>query len=218
MKISPRVEEPERDREREQDDEVEVAHAERSAQVAEPEQEDDAEGEPDADGVDLLAAECAAVAAGHLPRDLRPGPRLGDDAGAVVDAAGRDLACGAPPDADLPVAPLRVEGRFGHAVFVRVAIEPGGDLLVAEEDARRAPLRQLRPRGGGGERSLDEPALRVVDRPGRGRRRLGRGREHDRGEQGEGDPPHLSPSAAPERPELVAHEVDRRHEHDGDRL
>ena len=70
------VEEPERDREREQHEQVEVAQREQPPPVDEAEQEHGAEAEPDRVAVDLLAAERARAAARHLPRDLRPRPRL----------------------------------------------------------------------------------------------------------------------------------------------
>ena len=79
------VEVPERRRRREQHHEIEVAQRERPAQVGEPDQEHEAERAPDPRAVDLRAAERALVAARHLPRDLRPGPRLRDDAARVVD-------------------------------------------------------------------------------------------------------------------------------------
>ena len=50
----------------------------------------------------------------------------------VVDAAGRDLAGGAPPDADLPVAPLLVEGRVGDAI-----VAPGSG-RASRRPSRRA--------------------------------------------------------------------------------
>ena len=190
MKISPRLKNQSEAENESRTSEVEVPQAERTAEIGEPEQEDDAERKPDADRVDLPAAERAAVAAGHLPRDLRSRPRFGDGAGAVVHPAERDLSRGAPPDADLPVPALRVEGRVGHAVLLGVAVEPVGDLLVAEEDPCRALLRQVRARRDGSKRSLDEPPLRVVDRLGHGRRSVRGGREHRRGEQSKSDPPH----------------------------
>ena len=90
--------------------EIEVAERERPAQVGEPDQEDEAEEAPHPRLVDLDAAERALVAARHLPRDLRPGPRLGDDAARVVDVGLDDLARRPEPDLHEPARRLRVVG------------------------------------------------------------------------------------------------------------
>ena len=54
---------------------------------ASPSRKTSAERAPDPRAVDLRAAERALVAARHLPRDLRAGPRLEHDAARVVDRA-----------------------------------------------------------------------------------------------------------------------------------
>ena len=124
------VEEPERHRERDQDEEVDVADRQKPPPVDEPDEEQPAEREPHPGAVDLRAAECALVAAGHLPGDLRPGPGLGDRGRGVVDLAGRDLTRLARPDAHRPDA-LR-KGRIRHGVR-RIPLQPGRDLRVREE-------------------------------------------------------------------------------------
>ena len=69
---------------------VEVAHAQRPARVDERRDEEQRQRDPHPRRVDL-APERAGVAAGHRPRDLEPGPRLGHPAGRVVDVDLRDL-------------------------------------------------------------------------------------------------------------------------------
>ena len=141
-----------RDREREQREQVELAQRERPAQVGEPEQEDARRSRARRPGLLIvLPPNAPVVAARHLPRDLRPRPRLGHDPPGVVDPAERDLARPRPtrpsPSSRRRVA---VERRVG-ARFVRVALEPVAHLRVARGRARpRAASVELRRRPGGG--------------------------------------------------------------------
>ena len=70
------VEEGHADPEGHEDREVEVAHAQQPARIDERRDEEQRERDPHERRVDL-APEGARVAAGHRPRHLRPGPRLG---------------------------------------------------------------------------------------------------------------------------------------------
>ena len=181
----PPVEEPERHREGEHREQVERAQRERAPPVDQADEEERAEAQPDRIAVDLLAAERARVAARHLPRDLRPRPRLGHVGRQVVDVSGRDLAGGRRVDVDVPVAELAVELGARGAVARGVASEPVAHLRVREQDRRRAirvePLLLLRRR----ERRLDDAPLAVVDRSGRSGRRGGGRRPHrNRGRDG----------------------------------
>ena len=157
----PVVEVPERDRERQQCEQVEIAKRQQPAEVCEAEQEDHAEREPDRPRVDLLASECALVATGHLPGDLWAGPRFGDSGRGVVDLALRDfsgvdaLVLVAPPDMHRPASTLcsrtlrrvRLVGRVGDTALARIAVEPVGHLVAADEDRCRALLGKSRIRG-----------------------------------------------------------------------
>ena len=210
------VEEPQRDGEREQHEQVDVPQPKRPAPVEEPDQEDRAEREPDDGPVERLAAERARAASRHLPRDLWAGPRLVDAAGRVVDLAEGDLAGLARPDTDGPVARRALELGVGGGLR-RVAVEPGRDLRVGEEEPRHARLGQPRPARSRRERRVDEAALLVVDRGGRPGRRPGRRRRGRPGPRRRPRPPAGDDSAA-EGPELVADEVQRGDEHDRDRL
>ena len=154
----PCVEVPERDRERQEREQVEIPKRQRPAKIRKPEQEGRTEGEPDGEGVDLLASERALVAAGHLPGHLWAGPRFGDPGRRVVDLSLRDLSgvdllVLAPPDMNRPAAALRACGtlrrvglvrRVRDASLVRIAVEPVRDLVVGDEERRRALLRQSR--------------------------------------------------------------------------
>ncbi len=180
------VEEPQRDGEREQHEQVDVPQPKRPAPVEEPEQEDRAEREPDDGPVERLAAERARAASRHLPRDLWAGPRLVDAAGRVVDLAEGDLAGLTRPDTDGPVARRALELGVGGGLR-RVAVEPGRDLRVGEEEPRHARLGQPRPARSRRERRVDEAALLVVDRGGRPGRRPGRPGEAGQGRDGDHD-------------------------------
>ena len=83
--------------------------------------------------------------------------------------------------------------------FARIAVEPVGDLVVRDEDRGRLLLGQA--------------LLRL-------RERRRRARVRDEREPGDRDerPPRSASVPSPKRPELVADEVRRRHEHDRDRL
>src|SRR5262249_58057352 len=94
------------------------------------------------------AAERALAAAGHRPGDLRACPRLGHHLADVVDLALCDLARLRVENTDAPAAAarreaalrrIRLEGRRGRPLFLRIAVEPVGDLVVREEDRRRLP-------------------------------------------------------------------------------
>ena len=160
-----------------------VADGEQPAPVGEPEQEDRAQTEPHRVAVDLLAAERALVPAAHLPRDLRPGPRLGHGAGAVVDAAGGDLTGLPRPDVDRPDA--LHERRVGDGLR-RVALQPVRDLVVREEERDRLALRRARLR------LRESRRLGRRDRVRDGRRRAGlRHRDERERECGDGREPHL---------------------------
>ena len=140
----PLVEVPEGDGEEEQRDQVEVSPGKGPAQVAEPDQEDGAEPEPDPGVVDHRPAESARVSARHLPRDLRPRPRLQDETVRVVDASRSDLPGLAPPDLHVPGQRLLVVGRVGRA-----ALLAGSASATPRPCARRGRpasllLRQLR--------------------------------------------------------------------------
>ena len=142
------VEVPEGHGEGEKRDEVEVPKRKRPAKVQEPEQEHEAKRKPVAEAVDLLAAECALVSAGHLPRDLRAGPRFGDAGRAVVHLPGGDHACVdlvvlLPRDGDVPAAArptggtlrgVGLVGRVGDPSVVGIAVEPVRNLVVPEEE------------------------------------------------------------------------------------
>ena len=157
-------------------------------------QEDRAERDPDVPGLERPAAECAAAAARHLPRDLRPGPGLGDAPGQVLDRHERDLPRLARPRLHDPG--LRFGPEVGGRRRVgRVALEPARDLRVGECELRRLLLGQARDLG-------------AVRREGSRDEREGR---DERGRR-------QASVAAPERPELVADEVHRRDEDDRDRL
>ncbi len=189
------VEEPQRHREGEQDEQVEVAGGAQTAEVEKAGEEEGAEAEPDDRALDLPAAEGAGVAARHLPGDLRARPRLRDHSGVVVDPPGGDLTGDAVPDVHLPVLALLVVLGVGRPVRLGVAPDPVGDLGVLQEGRGRAGLRQLGSVLDRGERSLDEPPLRVVRGPGRrGRCSRSRGRERRQREQqqGESGTPHPS--------------------------
>jgi hypothetical protein len=177
------VEEPERDAEREQDEQVEVSHRAQPAQVGEADEEDRAEGEPDPGVVDL-AAERAAVPAGHLPGHLRARPRLGHLARLVVHLRQGDLARVGQgrPDSHRPDARLAEVGRVGERLL-RVALEPARDLRRGERALDRLVLAQHRLRRHGGERRPDEVPARVVHRR-RRRLRVRRPREREGGGRG----------------------------------
>src|SRR6266545_1644880 len=208
------VEEPQRDAERQHRDQVERAQRERSPPVHESDQEERAEAEPDARTVDLAAAERTAAAARHRPGDLRARPRLRHVAGHVVDATHRDLARVAPPDLDRPVRVVLAVLGVDGAALPRVTRQPVAHLRICEEDRLRLLLGQMSLRRRR-ERCRDHAPVRVVDGPGR-RRGVRRGGEHERDCDGENDAP--AHASAPERPELVAEEVEGHHEHDRDRL
>ena len=178
-------------------------HREDAAPVDQAEQERGAEGEPDGVGVDLLAAERARPAAGHLPCDLRPRPRLEHCARRVVDAAGRDLARLPGKDVHGPACPSRRSrpwpGSSGSAPSRRGPCRTGG--RSAPPRRRRAgpwcPWPPARRR-----RVVTWPAERPA-RPERERPRL-RAR--------------LRAVSAAERPELVPEEVQGCHQDDRHRL
>ena len=177
------IEEPQRRRRRQEEEQVEIAERERAAPVAEPEQEDGAERSPDPRVVDRRPAERARRSARHSPGDLRPRPRLTHRTRRILHRALGDLAGGAPPDLDRPVARLPVVGDLVAPALVRVAREPVLDLRVALEDLERRLLVQERARPGGNERRLDEMPFAVEHGAGRRRRRRG---ERRRGERGDG--------------------------------
>ena len=139
--------------------------------------------EPGLPLVDRLAAEPVAAAC-HPPRDLRPGERLGDLPGRVVDLAAGDLARRPVEDVDLPHA-VRVRGSRRCAR--RVAVQPARDLGIGQEDPRRAGVGQARLRRRGGGRS------------GRSRRRPGRCRRGGARRRARWDGPRARPRRPPPR-------------------
>ncbi len=133
------VEERERDREPEEREQIEVPHRERPTEVPEAEKEDEAEREPDVGLQEGLAAERPLAAARHLPGDLRPGPRLDDPPGRVLDHHVRDLARRARPHLDLPRS--RVHPEVGRRRGLRrIAVEPVRHLRVRERELDRLAL------------------------------------------------------------------------------
>ena len=158
----------------------------------------------------VLPPNAPAASPRHRPGDLRPRPRLAHDACVVVHLAEHDLARLARPGLHDPL--VRRGPILGVGLRLRrVAVEPRGDLGNAQE---RCPWPASRsagaaPAGGANGVWIEPPGL-VVDRladawsrPSQARRARGR------------RPPPLVSS---ERPELVAHEVERGHEHDRNRL
>ena len=137
----PAVEEPQGHAEGEQREQIEVPHAQRPPEVGQAQQEDRAEGQPDGRRVDLLAAEGSLSPPRHLPGHLRPGPRLGDGAGDVVDRSECDLPGVAGPDLHRPFARVAVEVGVGDRLR-RVPLEPVRDLGVLAQDRHRPLLRQ----------------------------------------------------------------------------
>ena len=117
------VEEGERDPEREQDEKIDRPHRQRTPQVGEPQEEDRGEAHPHRPRGQQLAAERARPAAGHLPRHLRPRPRLDHVAVVVRDRPGRDLTGFPGPDVHRPRPLLAVERRVRLGLR-RVAVEP----------------------------------------------------------------------------------------------
>ncbi len=124
----------------EQDEQVEVQHRRPSAHERREEQH--AQGQPDVRRVEL-AGEGAGIAARHLPRDLRAGPRFQHRAAAVVDRDLRTLGSA------LEVAHLPLEQR---ALEVRVArhrpalVPFGNHLRVAVGDRDHLSRRVSVPR------------------------------------------------------------------------
>ena len=109
----PAVEEGERDGEAEEHEEIEVARRQRPAQVAEPDEEEETESKPDVGLEQRLPAERPLVAPGHLPRDLRPRPRLGHLTARVLDYGLRNLARPArPPSRATCARPRRTLRRW----------------------------------------------------------------------------------------------------------
>ena len=154
----------------------------------------------------------------HAPRHLRAGPRLDHAAVGIVDLPERDLAGTPRPDLHLPPPRRLVERRIRLRIR-RVAVEPVRHLRDRRGTRSSTTLLVSRPAGDrstGGERlrrpSWRRPVRRLVAVGAACRRRRRRARAAARA-------PRRTPSASPaERPELVADEVERRHEDDRDRL
>ncbi len=140
------VEEGEREREREQGQQVEVHDRKRPAKAHERREEKQAQRQPHVERRDV-AAERAAVAARHRPRDLDPGPSFDGLTVEVVDYHLADLAAVRSVEADLPApAALQVGDRVGTRVFGQHASDRRlrrGDRDGARrrEPARGHPLR-----------------------------------------------------------------------------
>jgi hypothetical protein len=158
----PPAEEGERDGEAEEREQVDVAERERTPEISEAEQEDEAETEPDERVQERLPPEAAVVAARHLPGDLRPGPRLRDPSGRVLDDDLRDLAGRPRPRLDDP-GPRLLAKRRRRRGFRRIAVEPRCDLRVGERDPLHVGLVQAR---GLGPRDRRELRRRRVQRSG----------------------------------------------------
>ena len=224
----PAVEERERDAEGEEHEQIERHDGEWTAQVDQAEQEDGREPEPDGPRGEKLPPESAGTAARHLPRDLRARPGLGHRPVEVPHDALGHLAGVARPDVDRPGSRLAVERRVGLRAR-RVAVEPARDLGIGQEGLDRLALGEPGRSGGGRERRLDQTSLLVVDRC-RGCRRGSRtpageerehgdgGRDLGRGSRQDVHTPLVISAAVTERPQLVADEVDRRDQHDRERL
>ena len=166
------VEVPERRRRREQHHEIEVADRQRPPEVGETDQEDEAEEAPHPRLVDLRAAERARVAARHLPRDLRPGPCVRDDAARVVDVRLDDLPGRAEPDlhaASSPSSGRTSRRRPGPAC--RIPGEPRGDLRVALGDREHRALVRCAGFGVGANGAWIDARCRRTPAPCRRRRR-----------------------------------------------
>ena len=180
------VEEVERSREGEEDEQVEVPHGGDASKVGQPDEEDNAESKPHPQPVDP-SAEGTVVPARHLPRDLRPGPCLGDFGGLVVDLGVDDLARVGEvgPDLHRPRTGVLVESRLLRQPIGGIALDPVGDLRVGEDSGDRLLVGQLGRAGLvlGDERRPDEIAVRVVD--GRLLHGGGRGRNDERREREE---------------------------------
>ena len=189
----------------------------KAAPVGETDEEDCAQRDPHPPRVQHLAAEGADPTARHVPRNLRACPRLGDPAVVVLDLAEGDLARLARPDPDRPPAGRLVEGRVGLRLR-GIAGDPAGDLRVVEKPADDDVLRQTRRSGRRSERLLDEAALAARGERNRGARGPGRRGMRRERKRERTQPRARVASSPPERPELVADEVERRHEHDGERL
>ena len=174
--------------------------------------------------VQHLAAERADPPARHAPRDLGPGQGLGDSAVAVLDLAERDLAGAARPDLDRPAPRRLVEGRIGLRASAGSARASGRPSGYARNRARAPALRQPRRRRSSGRTAPRRNwcCRRVVAPVGRGagRDRVDRCcRPRRRPARAAARAPRRTPTASPaEGPELVADEVQRRHEHDRDGL
>ena len=104
------VEEGERDAEGDEHEEVERAQGEGPPDVDEPEEEERREADPHRPRREGRAAERARAAPGHLPCDLRAGPRLDDRAARVGHDTAGDLPRLAGPDMHRPCAAQPVEG------------------------------------------------------------------------------------------------------------
>ena len=156
------VEERQGDREREEDEQVEVQQAKGLAEVEERDEEQEAQRQPDVERVDV-AAEGAAVAAGHRPGDLEAGPLFDHAAGEVVDDHLRDLLLAAFGE----VAHLPAEAGLQVGATVRALVFRAGGLDLRQLLGDREHLVWRQPASGG---------RRVGGRHGDRRFRVGRRR------------------------------------------
>ena len=204
-----------------------MCHEQNPAPVDEPEEEDDAERDPHPPGVEDLAAERADPPSRHPPRDLRAGARLRHPAVAVLDLAEGDLARRGPttPSPSSAASPCRTSRR--SAASAGSASSQWATLGCARKlgdgDGSRQPARPVTGANG----SSTEPPRRDPERsapvvPCGGCRRwsvVRSCRRRRRPARAAARAPRRTPTASPaEGPELVADEVERRHEHDRDRL
>ena len=211
------VEAPQREAERDEREQVERVPGAQAAPVDEAEDEDDAERDPRPPRVQDLAAERADPAAGHPPGDLRAGPRL-EHARRRRRRPCRARSRRRAPTRPAPstaASPCRTSHRSAACAGSASASPRPSDTARKRASARLLVEARRLP----GRARTAAPAMPVVvavvgppsSSTARWRRRR-RARAAARA-------PRRTPSASPaERPELVADEVERRHEDDRDRL
>ncbi len=234
MKMWPRLKKSSEKPNESSAEQVDRVPRENAAPVDEPEEEDDAERRPHPPGVEDLAAERADPPSRHPPRDLRARCSASDTRpSAVLDLPEGDLAGDAPttPSPSIAASPCRTWHRSAASVDSARASARPWDARGSRRWRRPSSAGPFSGEGANGSSTEPSPPLipsgsvvpavllpvgvvagwcRWLRRSCRRRRRPARAAARA---------PRRTPTASPaERPELVADEVQRRHENDRDRL